>query len=431
MSSPEKSGTQKHDLTPSTAAVIGGGIVGLACAIELQRRGIDTALLDPAILDQATPSRSASWGNAGHLATEQVEPLASPQSLASLPRRLFSRGGAAAFPPRDIGAWLPFGIRLLRAARRSRFIAGTAALKSLLANALPAWRRLAGVSGCEALLVEDGHYIVWESSAGARAGRDHWSRSDIGGARFQDLTQEEASRITALIGREPVDGLRFSGTGRVRDPGELHEALARSFTSRGGTLRAAATKEIELSNARARLRLQNGETLAPELIVVAAGVGSAALLRPLGHRAPIIAERGYHIQAQTRDWPDMPPVVFEERSMIVSRFNSGLRAAGFVEFAHAATPPDPRKWQRLRAHAADLRLPLQSPVQEWMGARPTLPDYLPAIGRSRKANNLLYAFGHQHLGLTLAAVTGELIGCLAAGEPLRVDLEPFALERFA
>jgi D-hydroxyproline dehydrogenase len=127
----------------------------------------------------------------------------------------------------------------------------------------------------------------------------------------------------------------------------------------------------------------------------------------------------------------MPPVVFEERSMIVSRFNSGLRAAGFVEFAHADTPADPRKWQRLRAHAADLRLPLQSPVQEWMGARPTLPDYLPAIGRSRRANNLLYAFGHQHLGLTLAAVTGELIGCLAAGETPRVALEPFALERFS
>lgn len=421
MSSPEN----------STAAVIGGGIVGLACAIELQRRGIATALLDPAILNQATLPRSASWGNAGHLATEQVEPLASLQSLASLPRRLFSRGGAAAFPPRDIGAWLPFGIRLMRATRPSRFMGGTAALKSLLANALPAWRKLTSASGCEALLVEDGHYIVWESSAGARAGRDHWARSDIGGARFQDLTQEEASRLAALIGREPVDGLRFTGTGRVRDPGELHESLLRSFTSGGGTLRGAAIKEIELRNARASLRLQNGETLAPGLIVVAAGVGSAALLRPLGHRAPIIAERGYHIQAQTRDWPDMPPVVFEERSMIVSRFNSGLRAAGFVEFAHADTPPDPRKWQRLRAHAADLRLPLQSPVQEWMGARPTLPDYLPAIGRSRRANNLLYAFGHQHLGLTLAAVTGELIGCLAAGETPRVALEPFALERFS
>jgi glycine/D-amino acid oxidase-like deaminating enzyme len=430
---------EKSDLTPTTAVVVGAGIIGLACATELQRRGIATAMLDPAVHDPALadpamlthPLRGASWGNAGHLATEQVEPLASPRSLASLPRRLFSRGGAAAFPPRDIGAWLPFGIRLLRAARPGRFIAGTAAMRSLLADALPAWRRLATASGCETLLVEDGHYIVWESAAGARTGRNYWASSDIGGASFRDMTQEEVSRIATLIGRIPAGGLRFSGTARVRDPGELHESLTRNFTDRGGTLRRASIAGIETRELRASLRLESGETLAPDLIVVAAGVGSAALLRPLGHRAPIIAERGYHIQAQTGDWPDMPPVVFEERSMIVSRFNSGLRAASFVEFARASTPPDPRKWQRLRAHAADLRLPLQSPVQEWMGARPTLPDYLPAIGRSRRANNLLYAFGHHHLGLTLAAVTGELIGSLASGEPPRVALEPFALERFS
>jgi D-amino-acid dehydrogenase len=419
---------EKPDLAPiaNKAAVVGGGIVGLACAIELQQRGIATVMFDPAMLP-----RSASWGNAGHLATEQAEPLASPNSLASLPRRLFSRGGAAAFPPRDIGAWLPFGWRLLRASRPARFMAGTAALKSLLADALPAWRRLTTRAGCASLLVEDGHYIVWESAAGARAGRARWARADIGAAQIHDLSSEETASIAALIGPTPVDGLRFSGTGRIRDPGQLLDLLARSFTCSGGEILRESVTAIERSHARASLRLQGRETLTPDLIVVAAGVGSAELLRPLGHRTPIIAERGYHIEADCSEWPDLPPVVFEERSMIVSRFHSGLRAASFVEFGHAASPPDPRKWQRLRAHAADLQLPLQSPQREWMGARPTLPDYLPAIGRSRHANNLLYAFGHQHLGLTLAAVTGELIGSLAVREPPRVDLRPFALERFA
>ncbi len=419
---------EKPDLGPIAhdAAVIGGGIVGLACASELQQRGIATILLDPMMLP-----RSSSWGNAGHLATEQAEPLASPNSLASLPRRLFSRGGAAAFPPGDIGAWLPFGWRLLGAARPRRFAAGTAALKSLLADALPAWRRLTTRSDCAALLVEDGHYLVWESTAGARAGRDHWARADIGAATIHDLDKHETARIAALIGPAPVDGLRFSGTGRMRDPGELLESLARSFTGGGGEIRRESVATIEKAASRASLRLQDGTTLSPDLIVVAAGLGSAQLLRPLGYRVPIIAERGYHIEAASSEWPDMPPVVFEERSMIVSRFHCGLRAAGFVEFGRAASPPDPRKWQRLRAHAAALRLPLQSPVREWMGIRPTLPDYLPAIGRSRHADNLLYAFGHQHLGLTLAAVTGELIGSLAVREPPRVELGPFALERFA
>lgn len=410
---------------PATAAVIGGGLVGLSCALELQRLGIRTVLLDPAMLP-----RSASWGNAGHLAIEQVEPLASARSLAGLPKRLFSRGGAAAFPPRDISAWLPFGLRLLRASRRERFNAGKAALKSLLGNALPAWRRLVQHAECASLVVEDGHYMVWESAAGARAGRRLWLNTDIGTAAVHDLTREETARIASLVARIPADGLRVSGTGRVRDPGELLAALERAFLDRGGQARRESVARIERVKSRATLHLRDGQTLDPDLIVVAAGVGSARLLQPLGHAAPIIAERGYHIQAATHDWPDMPPVVFEDRSMIVSRFNSGLRAASFVEFSREGSPPDPRKWLRLRAHAVELRLPLRSPLQEWMGVRPTLPDYLPAIGRSPRANNLLYAFGHQHLGLTLAAFTGELIGALATGAPAPVDLEPFSLQRF-
>ena len=409
----------------STAAVVGGGIVGLASALELQRRGLSTVLFDPVMLP-----RSASWGNAGHIATEQVEPLASPGALASLPRRLFSRGGPAAFPLRDISAWLPFGLRLLRASRRQRFTAGTAALKSLLAGALPAWRRLTDATGTGGLLVDDGHYIVWETREGAQAGRAHWARSDTGTASFHELGGEESSRIAALTGGSVVDGLRFAGTGRVRDPGELHDALSRAFVRSGGVWRREGVIRIEQVKSRARLRLARGESLEPDVILIAAGVASATRLRPLGHRAPIIAERGYHIQAESPAWPDMPPVVFEERSMIVSRFHSGLRAAGFVEFSRVGSPPDPRKWQRLRAHARALRLPLGSEPSEWMGVRPTLPDYLPAIGRSRRVDNLLYAFGHQHLGLTLAAVTGELVAALAAGAPPATDLAPFALERF-
>lgn len=116
--------------------------------------------------------------------------------------------------------------------------------------------------------------------------------------------------------------------------------------------------------------------------------------------------------------------------MIVTRFASGVRAASFVEFGRADRPADPRKWARLRKHVAALGLSFRLPGREWMGARPTLPDYLPAIGRSRYAHNLLYAFGHQHLGLTLAAITGEAVGAIARGEPSPVDLGPFDIDRF-
>jgi D-hydroxyproline dehydrogenase len=417
--------TVAEKATPASAIVIGGGIIGLACALELQRRGIATRIIEP-----DAPPRGASWGNAGHIATEQVEPLAAPGVLGSLPRRLFSRGGAAAFPPRDIGAWLPFGLRLLRASRDPHFAAGKAALKPLLAGALPAWQRLTAATGTADLLVEDGHFIVWESAATARAARERWARTDIGAAQFQDLSPQDRALLSPLLGPHVVDGVRFAGTGRVRDPGELHLRLSQAFEQRGGECLRGKIVRLESERSRARLHHGSGADCEADLVVVTAGVGSAELLRTVGHRAPLIAERGYHIQAASAAWPDMPPVVFEDRSLIVSRFRSGLRAAGFVEFSRSSSPPDPRKWQRLRAHAAALRIPFDSEPQHWLGARPTLPDYLPAIGHSRRCGNLLYAFGHQHLGLTLAAITGELVGALAANEPPPVDLGPFDVERF-
>ena len=115
--------------------------------------------------------------------------------------------------------------------------------------------------------------------------------------------------------------------------------------------------------------------------------------------------------------------------MIVTRFEGGLRAAGFVEYAAVDAPPDPGKWRRLHEHVRQLGIPVHGEPVQWFGARPTLPDYLPAIGRSFRHRNLYYAFGHQHLGLTLAAITGEMVGGLMAGDG-GAGSEAFAIERF-
>jgi D-hydroxyproline dehydrogenase len=411
---------------PRTALVAGGGIVGLACAFHLQRAGVRTVVIDPA------PSRPASWGNAGHLATEQVEPLASSSTLRSAPRRLFMRGGPLALPARDLGAWLPFALRMIRASSTSRFQAGKAALASLLGGAIPAWRRTLAAIDAGSLMLEDGHFVAWETVSGARAGRAAWSRADTGTASFRDASAAELAALAACMSSPPADAIRFIGTGRILDPGELLERLAAGFAAQGGSQQRASVRQIRLRRSNAELLLDSGELLHADIVIVACGVGSATLLEPLGHKVPIVAERGYHIQSGASRWPiDLPPVLFDERSLLVVRLRSGLRATSFVEFGRAHSPADPRKWARLRNHVAALGLPFDGPGSEWMGARPTLPDYLPAIGRSARAANLCYAFGHQHLGLTLAAVTGEAVAALARGEPARCDLRAFDLERFA
>src|SRR3546814_8087160 len=137
------------------------------------------------------------------------------------------------------------------------------------------------------------------------------------------------------------------------------------------------------------------------------------------------------LQSDGRGWPyDLPPIVFEDRSLIVTRFRSGLRAASFVEFGRSDDPPDPRKWRRLHAHADALGLPIGADAQPWMGARPTLPDYLPAIGRSTRAVNLFYAFGPQHPGLTPGPIPAEPLAALVTGGRPAPDPAPFHLDRF-
>ncbi len=399
---------------PKSAVVVGGGIVGLSAALALQARGLDVT-----VLDAPGDTLAASEGNAGHIALEQHDPLASWSTVRSLPGRLSILGGPASFPLGAMDRWLPFGLRLLRSTRPIAFARGKSALRTLIAEALPAWKRLVDDVGAPGLLREGGHVVAWETLAGARRGRSDLACFSSPVARWRDLTADEAKLLAGPLHAPPADAVRFDGTASVADPGEAMRVLRAALVARGGAMRRGTTTLAEARREGA------------DAIVIAAGIGSAALMREIGHRAPLIAERGYHIQSAETRWPrDLPPVVFEERALVATRFLSGLRATSFVEFTRPDAPPDARKWARLEAHAHALGLPFDSPVRTWVGSRPTLPDYLPAIGRSTRDASVLYAFGHNHLGLTLGPVTGEIVAALACGGGVRLDTSPFDVRRF-
>jgi glycine/D-amino acid oxidase-like deaminating enzyme len=401
--------------TQRSVLVIGGGVVGLCSALSLRERGLEVTLRDDA------PERPpASWGNAGHIATEQVEPLASWPTVLQTPRRLMLAGGPVSFPPAAIKTWLPFGLRLLATASPARFAQGKAALGALLGAALPAWRGRVARIGTPELLRETGHIIAWESAASATRGRRLLAKPAAARVSCHELTDRQAELLRATVGRQIVDAMRYEGTGSVADPGAVLKALQEALLRAGGRIEVGVAGTDAVSASKA------------DLVVIAAGVRSAPLIEALGHHVPIIAERGYHIQSASASWPDeLPPVVFEDRTLVVNRFTSGLRATSFTEFTRHEAPPDPRKWDRLRRHVAELGLPFGNDISTWHGSRPTFPDYLPAIGRSSRDQRVLYAFGHQHLGLTLAAVSGEIIATLAVGNQPAIDLKPFAIDRFA
>lgn len=407
-----------------TALVIGGGVIGLSCALRLRERSLDTVLLEPCLFPEG-----ASYGNAGHIAVEQVEPMPSWHTLRTAPRRLFAFGGA--LDVRDFSAFAPWAKRFVYAASASRVEVGRNALRQLLALAIPSWKALLQAIGQPALLETDGHLVFWESTDTAKKGLQAWQRADIGTAHIRAMATTELNVYADCLRRRPVAGLQFEGTAQISDVSELLRELTNAFESAGGRILRQRAHSLQMLGEQAQVTLEQGESISADAIVVAAGVASADLLAGVGAKPPIIAERGYHVHWREHSLPvDCPPLVFEDRSMIVTRFNGGLRAAGFVEFAGPNTPPDPRKWQALRQHVSELGLPVSGEGQQWFGARPTLPDYLPAIGKHTIASNLYYAFGHQHLGLTLAPITAECIAALVCGDTTPLPLGDFDLQRF-
>jgi D-amino-acid dehydrogenase len=348
---------------------------------------------------------AAAWGNAGHIATEQVAPLASRAMLRSAPRRLFAFGGPLALRrPLALAPWLR---HFLRATAPDRFAAGQRALSALMSDALPAWRRLAALLGQSQLIDEGGHWVCWESDRSALAGAKAWRSTEIGTTTCAALASNQIDRLPAAVRGQVAAGLAFAGTAQITDLAGLRQALGEAFEAGGGIRRHAPVQSLRLRDGRVQAVDADGEAFVAEQILLCAGARSAGLLGGLGRPVPLAAERGYHLQWREHDWPELPPVVFEDRSVILTRFDGGLRLCGFLEFAAVDDPPDRRKWKRLEQHARELKLPVHGSPTRWHGARPTLPDYLPAIGRWPAARNLVCAFGHQHLGLTLAAVSAE------------------------
>jgi D-amino-acid dehydrogenase len=224
----------------------------------------------------------------------------------------------------------------------------------------------------------------------------------------------------------------FPDDGHVVDPFGLVGQLAKVFVAQGGRIeRTAATGFETFDNAVFAVKTAVGARPA-DLVVVSAGVESREVARWLALHLPLVAERGYHLMLDKRHVAFDIAVTSAERSFVMTPMTTGLRLAGTVEFGRMDDPPS---WERAEVLARHLRalFPDIEPreLSRWMGRRPTLPDFLPAIGRVPGLANVMVATGHQHLGLTLAMITARLIADLAAGRPPRVDLAPFDPGRFS
>ena len=410
-----------------TITVIGAGMVGTCCALYLQNEGFAVTLLD-----RGGPGEEASSGNLGGFGVASCPPMAMPGVLRKVPGMLLDEEAPLRIRLRHAPRALPWFLRFAANARRGRVEANAAARQSLLDRAHEGIDPLVAEAGAGRLMRRTGLMFTFESEAAFRGAAYAFDLRRRNGVRMDLLDGNEARQVQPALSQSVVRAWRVADFSHTLDPLRLVQALAELFRRRGGAFRRTVVHGFELDDEDRVRAVHTGDGRHPvERVVVAAGVWSRKLAAMLGSRVPLEAERGYHAMFNGTDVKMNGGIISVDRHIAVTPMLDGIRAGGIAEFAPPEAPPDPVIARRVRRHATALFPALGSErITEWMGPRPSHPDSKPVIGRSPRRRNAWFAFGHDHLGLTMGGITGKLVSELVAGKTPSVDLTPFRPDRF-
>ncbi len=426
-------------------AIVGAGIIGINCAVQLQAKGFQVTLLDKVGIGEG-----CSKANAAHFAIEQVFPLAEAALLWQLPKMLFDPLGPLRLSPAYFFKALPWFIKFLANITAKKRTKNIHALQQLNTLAIDSYRSLFKQANCEHLLIQQGNLLVFETASLKEITRQYWHYKKAGVA-VKQLTREETLALEPELCSTIQGALYFIETGHTPSPSQINQTLAQHAMSLGATFSLFDVKKIHHHNNHVVL-CNNEKELIFDKVLIATGAWSKSLLESLGYSLPLEAERGYSL---TLNWQNnhlspegsalhlhlQRPVAFAERKFIitplVTPLNNAIRLAGTVEFSGLHEEPH---WQRadiLLQQAQHLLTHLSKsekmPALDktyWSGYRPSLPDSLPVLGFAPNHQHIVLALGHQHLGLTQGAITGKLIAQLLSNEPTDIDLTPFSLGRF-
>lgn len=407
--------------------VIGGGYVGVCCALQLARAGHDVVLIDI-----GEPEKAASYGNSGQFAVGEVVPLAVPGVLLSVPGWLLNPLGPLTIRWRDLPALTPWLVRFAMTSRAPRVAAASWAMASLCDRMHEDYAPLLEAANARSLISDTDCIKLYKSRADWEAESKTWRMRERAGLQFELLDRTALERLEPEMTEYCQFGVVLKGRTYIRNPLRMLQMLTNTLEAIGGKVVSGEVIGFNKSGRSVRaVKLKDGSNLELDTVIVAAGIGSRKLSRQLGDDVPLISERGYHLmlpnpgvkvrRSYTLGWAGMGIVPMEE----------GLRLAGTVELARPEAPPNFARARNLLVHARKLFPELDSEdVKQWMGHRPSFPDSLPLIDRASAFDNVIYAFGHGHMGVGWAATTGKMVTALHERRPFEIDMQPFGLGRF-
>jgi D-amino-acid dehydrogenase len=409
--------------------VLGAGIVGVTCALELQRLGFAVTLVD-----KSEPGTETSYGNGGVIARSSLIPLNNPSLPAALPKLLRNQSPQLRYSPWFVMRHLPWAIGFLKNTSSASFTQTAAALDSLIKLSTLEHRRLLAVAGASGRLRDTGWLFLYRSAAAFRSSEFARSVYDEYSVKYEALQSAEITDIEPHLTPVFTHGLHVLDALSVDNPSAVVKAYAALFVRNGGTF----IKREVLNMARQSNGLWQLDDLVAKHVVIALGPWSKSFLAMLGIVVPMAFERGYHQHFFARDGAALNrPIYDTAKGYILTPMEQGIRLTTGVELTDQFAPRNESQLQ-LAAKSAAQVFPLGPATQDplWLGSRPTLPDSRPMIGpilgskRGSASLNLWAAFGHQHIGFSTSTGTAALLGALMTGNEPTIDPKPFRTDRF-
>ena len=418
--------TQTQTASSPDVTVLGAGIVGLCTALSLLEKGLNVHLID-----RDAPGQATSFGNAGIISPWSVVPQSMPGMWKKVPGWLLDPLGPVTIKPSHLPHMAKWGLKFLHEGRSSRIGAISDAMDLLNRDCVSLFRQHLAGTGHENL-IRDSYYVhAFRNESEANPDSTDYAMRRAKGAEIERISAAELQNLEPALSPDFKAAILIKGQARALSPGRICDVLADKFQQLGGTLQRQSITAIRPHDSGGwSYHSAEGANWTPKL-VLAMGVWSTELLKPLGLRIPLQSERGYHVSFAAPGVSLNHSVMDMDMKFVVSTMEEGLRVAGTAEFAGLDAPINQKRLDGLVQLASALLPDLNTQdYSTWSGQRPSLPDSLPCIGAFEGFPDLIAAFGHSHYGLMMAPKTGRLVADLVTNTPANSDLTPFHPQRF-
>ena len=411
-----------------SVGIIGSGIQGVCIGLQLIKKGVPVTIFDRSD-PLSSEFQSASYGNAGHFSPYAVLQFNRTDILYDVPKMLFSSYGPLALKWNYVTKMIPWFLHYLKNCNKKSMLHTAKYMHQILSLSNDAYEEIFKEIDTTNLIEKKGIIYVWTKQNLKSRELEIKVRNDLG-IKQKLLTQKEVLELEPNL--KPVfdAGVLYEGAMHARDPHGILKEIFKLFLNKGGKfIQENITSLKQISENQTIIKSEKKE-YSFEKTVIASGAFSKNLTDQLGENIPLDTERGYHVHFKDMDHLISRPVIFLDKAFGITPMNQGLRAVGTVELGGLKNPISKKRIDYLIRCAKELLPQLENHEDEWLGFRPTLPDFLPIIGPSLKNKNIIYAFGHHHLGWTLGAITGKIISGIVAEEKTNLDLSPYSQKRF-